>query len=232
MSRISVLATTFALCLGLALASALPSQAAQAEPSVKNAPTLAKDAKSLRGTVLSTTATGFTLEGPGGRNVIVEVDAETRYEQRGHGSTPLSLTNVTVGMNVTVFGKQSVKAKRKNTTTSAVAGESFIAARVVLPAVRTESAFGTVSAVSSTSITVMRLNGTTLTADITADSRVLPAGTTLAVGDRVGLQARWDATRGTAGSHVATSIRKVTPRAKPPAKPKVTPTPITVTGAS
>ena len=236
MSRISLIVVTFALGISVALASALPSQAAQSEPRTTSAAlAAAKESKSLRGVVVSKTASELTLKGPRDRTITVQLNAGTKYEQRGHTGSPLTLSDVAVGSNVTVYGaKPPREKKRKDATTTSptvTAVDAIVAVRVVLPPIKTATLAGSITALSATSITVARPNGKGITAAIASTTSILPAGTALAVGDLVRVQ-----TTGTGASVVAKSITKITKPVKAPGKPKktapkVTPTPITTSGA-
>lgn len=126
----------------------------------------------IGGVVTGVSADSFTIKGRAGITTTVTTSASTVY-RLGGGSG--SRADLTVGSSVVVSGTPG-------------SGPSFSATDVTIVP---PTAFGTVTAKTGSTLTLKRLNGTTITVDISTDTKIhvrgKDAGTLadVAVGDRV-----------------------------------------------
>lgn len=127
----------------------------------------------VAGVVASKAADSFGLKLRSGRTVTISVNRSTRFVARQR--RPVTFADVKPGARVNVMAVQ------RGGSTLALLVQLMPLARVT-----SEQHLGEVTALSATSITIhgARTNRDH-TARIVADTKVMPVGTTLAVGDRV-----------------------------------------------
>ena len=172
-----------ALTLGLSPAAWMPISAQAAVAPVIDATSTAVNAEAdlpgraerriLPGLVESKGADSFVLKLRNGRTVTVSVNRATRFVARQRRQ--VSFADLQAGMRV------NVTAMQRGGTTLALIVQITPPARAV-----TEQHLGNITAVSTSSITIHGIRSDKgHTARIVADTKVMPVGTTLAVGDRV-----------------------------------------------
>ena len=171
---------------------------------------------SVHGDVTEKAADSVTLKDRNGRTAIALIDAATKFTQEGSRASP-TLNDVKIGMRLDIYGilqSSTPESRGRGKSLTSTRQQTLKAIVVRLPRVkeRFSHLIGEITALSDASVTLETREGNINTGVINDKTKKLPQGATYAVGDRVLVFAKFDASQGSSGAWVVLQMVKLGPK--------------------